>query len=136
MTFLKHGFVSSGFLNLSASEAYKEATENNAIILDVREVGLIGYKRFDVPVVVNIPNSTLAQNYLNLPVDVPIIVADSVGLRSHEAMVFLQSKGIANIANLAGGIVEWERDGLPIKKDLTEQLDGSCVCQLKPRHKN
>ncbi len=135
MTFFRHGFVSSGFLNLNASEAYKEATENNAIILDVRELRLIGYKNFDVPKVINIPNSTLAENYINIPTDIPLIVADSVGLRSHEAMVFLQSKGFSNIANLAGGIVDWERDGLPLKKDITEQLDGSCVCQLKPRHK-
>ena len=135
MTFFKHGFVSSGFLNLTASEAYKEATENNAIILDVRELRLTGYKNFDVPKVINIPNSTLAENYKSLPTDIPLIVADSVGLRSHEAMVLLQSKGFTNIANLAGGIVDWERDGLPLKKDITEQLDGSCVCQLRPRHK-
>ena len=135
MTFFRYGFVSSGFLNLSAGEAYKEALENNAIILDVRELTLIGYKNFDVPKLINIPNSILSDNYENIPIDVPIIVADSVGLRSHEAIVFLQSKGFTNIANLAGGIVDWERDGLPLKKDITEQLDGSCVCQLKPRHK-
>lgn len=134
MTFLKHGFVSSGFLNLSASEAYKETTENDAIILDVRELRLIGYKNFDVSKVINIPNSILSNNYESLPTDVPIIVADSVGLRSHEAIVLLQSKGFTNVANLAGGIVDWERDGLPLKKDITEQLDGSCVCQLRPRH--
>jgi len=135
MIFLKHGFVSSGFLNLSATEAHKEATENNAIILDVRETRLAGYKNFDVPKVINVPFSTLAENYKKLPLDVPLIVADSVGLRSHEAMVLLQSKGFKNIANLAGGIVDWERDGLPLKKDITELLDGSCVCQLKPRNR-
>jgi len=135
MSFFSHGFISSGFLNLSASEAYKEATENNAIIIDVREIRLTGYKRFDVPEVINIPNSELPEKYSNLPRNVPIIIADSVGLRSHEAMEFLINKGFTNIANLAGGIVDWERDGLPLRIDKTEQLDGSCVCQLKPRHK-
>lgn len=135
MEYFTCGFMSSGFLNLSANEAYKEAAENDAVILDVRELRLIGYKRFDVPEVINIPYSTLDESYMSLPVDIPLIVADSVGLRSHEAMEFLMSKGFSNIANLAGGIVEWERDGLPLKKDITEQLDGSCVCQLKPRHK-
>jgi rhodanese-related sulfurtransferase len=134
MTFLNHGFVSSGFLNLSASEAYKEAIENNAIILDVRELSLIGYKNFDVPKVIHLPQSTLSENYMTLPDNILIIVADSVGLRSHDAMVFLQGKGFNNIANLAGGIVDWEREGLPLNKDITEQLDGSCMCQLKPRH--
>jgi rhodanese-related sulfurtransferase len=135
MTFFKHGFISSGFLNLSASEAYKEATENNAVIIDVREIMLTGYKRFDVPKVINIPNSVLSEYFESLPRDIPMIIADSVGLRSHEAMEFLIGKGYTNVANLAGGIVDWERDGLPLKKDITEQLDGSCVCQLRPRHK-
>lgn len=136
MTFLNHGFLSSGFLNLSAIEAYREATENNAIILDVRELRLVGYKNFDVPKVIHLPHSTLVENYMTLPTNVPIIVADSVGLRSHEAMDFLQGKGFNYIANLAGGIVDWERDGFPIRIDRSEQLDGSCVCQLRPRHRN
>jgi rhodanese-related sulfurtransferase len=135
MPFLDHGFVSSGFLNLSAREAFNEATMNNAVILDVRETRLTGYKRFDVPEVIHIPNSELSEKYASLPRNVPLIIADSVGLRSHEAMELLMSKGFKNIANLAGGIVDWERDGLPLKKDITEQLDGSCVCQLRPRHK-
>lgn len=135
MTFKEHGFISSGFLKLSASEAYKEAMENNAVILDVREQNMTGYKRFDVPRVIYIPFSRLADDYLSLPADLPLIVADSVGLRSHDAMNFLSGKGFSNIANLAGGLVDWERDGLPLRKDITEQLDGSCICQLKPRHK-
>jgi len=52
-TFVRmNGFISSGFLNLSGSEAYKEATENGAIIVDVREDRLTGYKCFDVPKVI------------------------------------------------------------------------------------
>ncbi len=135
MTFFKHGFISSGFLNLSARDAYIESTDNKAIILDVRELRLIGHKRFDVPEVINIPISTLPDIYGNLPADIPIIVADTAGLRSHEAMLFLLEREFKNIANLAGGIVEWERDELPIKIDNTEKLSGSCVCQLKPRNK-
>jgi len=135
MPFLDHGFISSGFLNLSAMEAYKEATSNNAVIIDVRETRLTGYKRFDVPEVINIPFSEISEKYIILPGNVPLIVADTVGLRSREAMEFLMSKGFTNIANLAGGIVDWERDGYPLRIDKTEQLDGSCVCQLKPRHK-
>jgi rhodanese-related sulfurtransferase len=136
MTYFKHGFISSGFLNLSAREAFNEATENNAIIVDVRETRLTWYKRFDVPEVIHIPNSELIEKYSSLPGNVPLIIADSVGLRSHEAMELLMGKGFTNIANLAGGIVNWESDGLPLKKDITEQLDGSCACQLRPRHKN
>jgi rhodanese-related sulfurtransferase len=136
MPFFSHGFISSGFLNLTPREAYTEATENNAILLDVREERFTGYKNFNVPSLIKMPNSTLPDNFKSLPVNVPIIVADSVGLRSHEAMEFLINKGFPNLANLAGGIVDWERDGLPLRIDRSEQLDGSCVCQLRPRHLN
>ncbi len=43
------GFTSSGFLNLSAREAYAEAMHGKAVIVDVREDRLTGYKNFDVP---------------------------------------------------------------------------------------
>lgn len=132
---IMNGFISSGFLNLSGSEAYREVTENGAVIVDVREDRLTGYKTFDVPRVIYMPKSRLAEKYRDLPLDISLIIADSVGLSSHEAMEFLIDMGFTNIANLAGGIVEWEHDGLPLKKDITEQLDGSCTCQLRPRHK-
>ena len=64
-----------------------------------------------------------------------IIFADAVGLRSKEAVIFLKGKGYDKIANMAGGIVDWERDGLPIATDIRNRLSGSCMCQLKPREK-
>lgn len=133
--FSNKGFMSAGFLNLGAHEAYLEATEGEAIIVDVREESLTGYKNFDVPRLIHMPKSRIEEDYLSLPGGMPLIIADSVGLRSHEVMEFLMAKGFANIANLAGGIVEWEQDGLPVRTDLTEQLSGSCVCQLRPRNK-
>ncbi len=133
--FRNMGFMSAGFLNLGAHEAYLEATEGEAIIVDVREERLTGYKNFNVPRLIHMPKSRLEKDYTGLPRELPLIIADSVGLRSHEVMEFLLGKGFTNLANLAGGIVEWEQDGLPVKIDFTEQLSGSCVCQLKPRNK-
>ncbi|MRR19443.1 rhodanese-like domain-containing protein [bacterium] len=133
--FHNKGFMSSGFRNLSAREAFEEVTEGEAIIVDVREERLTGYKNFDVPRLIHLPKSSMREEFVNLPRDIPLIIADSVGLRSHEVMEFLFSKGFVNLANLAGGIVEWEQDGMPLKIDVTEQLSGSCVCQLRPRHK-
>jgi 3-mercaptopyruvate sulfurtransferase SseA len=70
-----------------------------------------------------------------LPQDKHLIFADSVGLRSKDAVVLLKNRGFKNIANMAGGIVDWERDGLPIKTEIEERLSGSCMCQLKPRER-
>lgn len=129
------GFQSAGFLNLTPREAYHEAINNNAVIVDVRETALIGYKCFDVPNVIYAPNSELKKYFSNLPADKPLIIADSVGLRSKEAMLSLLSIGFSNLSNLAGGLVEWDRDGLPLKIDQGEALSGACLCRLKPRKK-
>lgn len=77
----------------------------------------------------------LAETYLQLPKNKTLIFADAVGLRSREAVWFLKEKGIKNIANMAGGLVEWERDGLPLKVDKSEILTGSCMCTLRKRNK-
>jgi 3-mercaptopyruvate sulfurtransferase SseA len=45
----------------------------------------------------------------------------------------MKAHGYKNVANLAGGIVDWEKDGLPVSTDVTARLSGSCMCQLKLR---
>jgi 3-mercaptopyruvate sulfurtransferase SseA len=44
--------------------------------------------------------------------------------------------GYDNVANMAGGIIDWERDGLPLTTDISSRLSGSCMCQLKAREGN
>ena len=133
--FTGKGFISAGFLNLTPREAYTEAMEHQAVIVDVRDMNLTGFRQFDIPEVLFVPLSVIIQNPESVPRDKPIILADSTGLRSHDAMDILIKAGYTNIANLAGGLVEWERDGMPVLKNKSEQLDGSCICQLKPGRK-
>jgi hypothetical protein len=73
MTFIRHGFISSGFLNLSVNASYKEALDNNAIIHDIHEMKFTGYKNFDFLKVVHMPNNILTENYKILPANVTII---------------------------------------------------------------
>jgi rhodanese-related sulfurtransferase len=129
--FDNYGFVSCGIVNVSPREAFDLCTKG-AVIVDVREVYLNNYKNFDVYEILLIPMSKLVQDLSGLPQGKYLIFADTVGLRSKEAVVFLKDKGFVKIANMAGGIVDWERDGLPIKTNTGERLSGSCMCQLKP----
>ena len=130
--FENYGFISCGILNVSPLESY-ELCGKGAIIVDVREVYLNNFKNFDVPEILFIPISKLVQELSELPQEKYLIFADTVGLRSKEAVVLLKEKGFIKIANMAGGIVDWERDGLPLKTNIEERLSGSCMCQLKPR---
>ena len=130
--FENYGFVSSGILNVSPREAF-ELCGKGAVIVDVREEYLNNFKNFDVPEILFFPISKLVQKLSELPREKYLIFADTVGLRSKEAVVILKDKGFIRIANMAGGVVDWERDGLPLKTNIEERLSGSCMCQLKPR---
>jgi rhodanese-related sulfurtransferase len=130
--FDNYGFLSSGILNVSPSEAF-ELCGKGAVIVDVREEYLNNFKNFDVPEILYCPISRLVQGLTELPLDKYLIFADTVGLRSKEAVALLKDKGYSKIANMPGGIVDWERDGLPLKTNIEERLSGSCMCQLKLR---
>ena len=130
--FDNYGFLSCGILNVSPREAF-ELCIKGAVIVDVREEYLNNFKNFDVPEILFFPISKLMQRLSELPQDKYLIFADTVGLRSKEAVILLKDKGFIKIANMAGGIVDWERDGLPLKTNIEERLSGSCMCQLKPR---
>ncbi len=132
--FASSGFSSAGFLNPTPAEAYAES-QKNAVIVDVGEEELTEYKQFEAPQPIFLPNSRLPEKYSELPLDVPLIIVDSAGLRSKAAMIFLANKGFKNMANLAGGIMDWERDGFPVENNPSTQLSGQCPCMLKPMYR-
>ena len=115
------GIVSDGILNVSPREAF-ELVKKGALIVDVREDYLGSFKTLDIPELIYFPNSRLKDEFTNLPDDRYLIFADAVGLRSKEAVIFLKGRGFKKIANMAGGICDWERDGLPLKTDITREI--------------
>lgn len=127
-------FETHGFKNITPNDAYKLLVKDS-ILLDVRSSAYTAFKKFDVPEVLFCPHNELGDFLEKIPDNRLLIVADSVGLFSKEAMQILQKNGFRNILNLAGGIVEWERDGLPVIVVKNERLSGSCMCQLRPREK-
>jgi rhodanese-related sulfurtransferase len=126
------GFIAHEVLNLTPAEGYVLCGKG-AIIVDVREPYMNNFKMFHVEKVIYLPYSELNNSYKDLPEDQPLIFADAVGLKSREGVLFMKAHGYENVANMAGGIVDWERDGLPLTTDITNRLSGSCMCQLKAR---
>jgi rhodanese-related sulfurtransferase len=133
--FIKMGFFSQGVKNFTAKEAYFLCNKG-AILLDVREDYMNAFKQFKIENVIQIPFTNLNEEWQELTVNDYIICADSVGLRSIEAVKLLLSRGYQKVANLPGGIVDWENDGLPVETSKKDRLSGSCMCQLKPRERN
>jgi rhodanese-related sulfurtransferase len=126
------GLAIGGMVHLSGREAL-EAAGAGALFVDLRLAIETDYKKFDVPEVLYLQAEDLEARLAEIPRDRPVIVADSVGLRSKEAVKWLMERGYSNVANLNGGILDWEHDGLPVKVDPEKQLSGSCTCRLRPR---
>lgn len=129
----KYGFEINGLRHISGRECV-EICREEGILVDVRpEYELTNL--FDLGRVLYFPYDEIKERYGELPEDVILIIADAVGLRSMETAIFLQEKGFRKILHLSGGIVDWERDSLPITLDMSRRLSGSCVCQLKRRER-
>lgn len=124
------GLLIKGMIHLSPREALEEA-QRGAVFLDVREEYDTDYKRFDVPEILCCPYRRFDEFAEHLPRDRALIVADSTGLRSREIAERLLSAGLEDVANLNGGMVDWERGGLPTAVDKSAELHGQCVCRLR-----
>lgn len=129
------GFFIEGIWHLSPKECFKLCGEG-AVIVDVREEYMNRFKQFGVENIIYCPFSILQDNYMNLPGQELLIFADASGLKSKESVMMVKEKGFTNVANMAGGLVEWERDNLALIVDKSNRLRGSCMCQLKFRDKN
>ena len=120
--------------SISARETLKNCNDR-AYLVDIRDEYLTLYKKFDIHNIIYLPFNELKNNIKALPKDKMLILADSAGIKSKEAVKILNNNGIKNTANLAGGMIDWERLGFPVKIDKKEMLTGSCMCQLKKRNR-
>lgn len=129
--FFCHCFFSGGYWFISARRAWS-LLKQGVLLADLRPSYVKAGKIPDVPKLLSIPYTEITRNINLLPKEIPIILADAVGLRSKECLIQLNHMGFDNLASLAGGFVDWERSGLPMKIDPSMQLHGPCMCQLKP----
>jgi rhodanese-related sulfurtransferase len=83
-------------------------------LLDVREPA--EYVEARVAGSTLIPLGQLATRVGELPRDLPIVAICRSGNRSGVALQLLQRAGFTDVRNLAGGIIAWSRNGLPLER--------------------
>ena len=76
------------------------------LILDIRPSAR--YREGDLKAAMNIPLSELHERYPEIPMNLPILVADTDGSSSMLAASFLRWKGFEDVWRLRGGIEAWE----------------------------
>jgi rhodanese-related sulfurtransferase len=84
------------------------------LIVDVREQNEFAAVRLDG--VALVPMSTFAARFEELPRDRPLLVMCAAGSRSAAATAHLIRNGWTDVTNVAGGITDWERAGLPVRR--------------------
>jgi len=109
--------------------------QQGAVLVDLREEVETDIKSFGVEQVIYLTHYEFDEKWKTLPLDKPLILSDSVGIWSKKAAVTLQSKGYLNVASLAGGFNEWDKDGFPVKTGNCRPLNGPCLCMIKPHEK-
>ena len=92
------------------------------LTVDVREPNEFAAVRLDD--VVLLPMSSFAERFGELPKDRQLLVMCASGSRSAAATAHLLRNGYTDVVNVAGGITEWQRAGLPVRKGAVEQGEG------------
>jgi len=96
-----------------------------AIMIDVREVDEVAEISYSIKTVVNMPLSTLENNFSLISKDTHIILACRSGNRSQKAYNLLKDKGYYNITNMEGGMLAWEEADLPVSRVENVKTEGT-----------
>ena len=118
---------------LSSEEAYIKLSKGMTL-LDVRKDYEKNYRLFDVPNIILIPPDNIVNKLKLIKRNSPIIIADNVGATVREIAKQLMKNGIEEVFCLGGGIVDWEKAGLPVKKNIMFEIQGQGGCSLRTRN--
>ncbi len=97
-------------------EVVQQVLNGEVTVIDVRsaaEVHMTGH----LPNAQHIMLGYLPERVQDIPQDKPILLYCRSGNRSAIAAAVLQALGVKNVQNLAGGILYWNRLGLPLRRD-------------------
>lgn len=105
-----------GIKNANTAQTVQLLNREHGVVVDVCEP-----KEFSaghVPNAINLPLSSLKDRLRDLDKykNKPVIVSCRSGNRSLKGAVLLRKHGFPTVYNLAGGLLAWERDNLPVEK--------------------
>ena len=101
------GYIASNILNGDFKQVnvdkVRELVENNAYIVDVREVR--EFENGHIKGAKNIPLSQLRERVNEIPKDIPVYLHCRTGQRSYNATLALQNLGYTNVHNITGSFL-------------------------------
>lgn len=105
-----------GIKLLSPNEAVLLVNRENGVLVDVCEPN--EYREGHIPRAVNLPLSQLKEHLDELEKykQRPVVLSCRSGNRSIKAAIMLKRQGFAKVYSLAGGLLAWQRENLPVEK--------------------
>ncbi len=100
-----------GIPQIEAREAQRRVAEG-ALMVDVREP--FEFTEARIPGALLVPMSQFGERWEELPRDRHLVIQCRSGNRSQTVARFLAANGL-DVSNLAGGILAWHGDGLPVE---------------------
>ena len=86
-------------------------SQPDVVVFDVREPD--EYAEAHIPGVTLIPLGEVPDRVAEIPKDKTVILTCRSGNRSGQAATWLRSQGYSDVHNLQGGILAWQKAGLP-----------------------
>lgn len=101
---------------VNAAQAIGLINHDDAVVVDVCEPA--EFQTGHLPNAINMPLTKLANNLgaLNKHKNKPIIIACRSGNRSVKGAITLKKGGFDNVYSLAGGLVAWQKENLPVER--------------------
>ncbi len=96
-----------------AGDAAAAGDPSAPLIVDVRELDEFVADR--IAGVALVPVSQLLTRFEELPRDRPLLMVCRSGSRSAAATQFLLQRGWTDVRNIDGGMLAWQRNGLPVR---------------------
>ena len=119
-----HPFGSVASISVTQAAASLAASDGAppALLVDVREPG--EFEALRAPAAVLVPLSSFMARIDELPRDRQLLMICRSGVRSLNAGSVLVHHGFANVANVEGGMIAWQRAGLPTRSGPTAPGEG------------
>ena len=101
------------YLEIEAADLFNIITKPNVMLVDVRNDDEVA--RGMIPGALHIQLSMLPLQYEKLTKANTVIFYCHSGVRSAHAADFAANKGVKNVYNLVGGVVDWAKAGYTLK---------------------
>ena len=115
-------FVPVPTIDVHEAATRLEAGPGAPLLVDVRELSEIVATRATGAVF--LPLTSFGIRFGELPHDRPLLIICAAGGRSASATAHLLNHGYADVTNIAGGMIAWQRAGYAVKSGPIESGEG------------